>query len=62
MATLERLQLLDEERYSRLAEEAKRIDRSVLAIIREAIDARPDEMSGNDGRRRGSCCPRPIRA
>lgn len=44
MATLERrLQiLLDEDRYTKIADEAARTGRSVAAIIREAIDARLD--------------------
>lgn len=42
MSTLERrLQiLLDQERYSKVEEEAERSGRSVAAVIREAIDVR----------------------
>lgn len=51
MAALERrLQiLLDENRYSKIADEAERTGRSIAAIIREAIDAR---LAADEHRRR----------
>ena len=48
MSVMERrLQLLlDQERYNRVEEEAKRSGRSVAAVIREAIDLRFDASTG----------------
>jgi len=43
--------LLDEERYRRLQQEADATGRSVAAIIRDAIDARLEEVSRGRQRR-----------
>lgn len=53
MSVMERrLQLLlDQDRYARVAEEARRSGRSVAAVIREAIDARFSDDHDDDARR-----------
>jgi hypothetical protein len=56
--------LLDDERHSRLEEEARRTGRSIASLVREAIDARYELEQRSTGRRRAAAvllaAPRPA--